>query len=295
MRSTTHILVVNGVKVRQPVFILGAPHSGTELLARAIKRSTGIHLTVGRPGVLRTTYAFARQPSLASERGAAAARVLRDAYAHAWQISAEACAECPLECREMGTFTEEGSCVPQHGVERFGDASPDLIYCAEVIREAFPDARFLQVIRDGRDAVAEMLGDPRCLAWFQPGMDNVDEVFPNPFFGVEDGEERAHWPEAGPTVKCALRWRGSVRLSARLRAGTPAEQLLTLRFEDMCARPAATLEKVSDYLDHPLARDALDGAPSDPGAPRSRLTAKQIGVVERIAGEELRRLGYPVG
>nr|WP_308209961.1 hypothetical protein [Actinomadura madurae] len=47
------------------------------------------------------TYAFARQPSIASERGKGAARVLRDAYAQAWQVSARACAECPDECREL--------------------------------------------------------------------------------------------------------------------------------------------------------------------------------------------------
>ena len=43
MRST-HILVVNGRKVRQPVFVLGAPHSGTDLVARALKRLSLIHI-----------------------------------------------------------------------------------------------------------------------------------------------------------------------------------------------------------------------------------------------------------
>jgi hypothetical protein len=292
MTSTPHILVVNGVKVRQPVFVLGAPHSGTELLASAIKRSPGIHLTFGRPGVLRTIYAFARQPSFAADRGEGSARVLRDAYAHAWQITPDGCAECPLECRELGDHITSGTCVPENGVERFGDATPDLIYSADVLRAAFPDARLLQIIRDGRDVVADMVNDQRCLAWFRPGMDNVDEVFPNPFFGVDTGEERAHWHSAGPTVKCALRWRGTVRLSARLHADTPADQLRTVRFEDMVADPAGTLAQISDYLRHPLAKGGLTVRPGDIGRGRAALTAKQIGVVERVAGEELRRLGY---
>jgi hypothetical protein len=41
MRLPPHILVVNGIKVRRPVFLLGAPHSGADLLARALKRSPG--------------------------------------------------------------------------------------------------------------------------------------------------------------------------------------------------------------------------------------------------------------
>ncbi len=91
------------------------------------------------PGVLRVTYAFARQPSIATERGKGAARVLRDAYAEAWQVSARACAQCPDECREMaglpprppvppGRPVPEGElpkpCVDPQGLARFADASP---------------------------------------------------------------------------------------------------------------------------------------------------------------------------
>ena len=47
-----HILVVNGRKVRQPVFVLGAPCSGVSILARALKRSEGFHLTMGQRWVL---------------------------------------------------------------------------------------------------------------------------------------------------------------------------------------------------------------------------------------------------
>ena len=43
-----HILVVNGRKVRQPVFIIGAPCSGIDLLARSLKRSAGFHFTLGQ-------------------------------------------------------------------------------------------------------------------------------------------------------------------------------------------------------------------------------------------------------
>jgi Sulfotransferase family len=295
MRSTPHILVVNGVKIRRPVFIVGAPHSGTDLLAYALKRADGVHVTMGRPEVMRVTYAFARRPSMITDRGPGAARVLRDAYAAAWQITPRACAECSLECRELSGLLESGACVQQEGVHRFGDATPDLLYSADALLDAFPDAQLLQVIRDGRDAVAQMIDDPNCLAWFRPGVANLDEVFPNPFLGVEDDHERSRWPRAGPTVKCALRWRGSVRLSAKLRAQTPHEQLLTVRFEDVLADPDRAAAELSDYLGHDISAGAfarVSPGGGEPGKGRSRLSAKQIGVVERIAGRELRRLGY---
>ena len=303
MRSTPHILVVNGTKVRRPVFVLGAPHSGTDLLARAIKRSTGFHLTVGRPSVLQAVYAFARRPSIASGSERGAARVLRDAFAEAWQISPDCCAECPAECRELSGFPPPGPCVQPRGAYRFGDASPDLIYSADVILDAFPDAQLIQVIRDGRDVVADMLADERCLTWFKPGFDNLDKVFPNPFLGVEEVSERDRWQSAAPAVKCALRWRGSVRLSARLLAQTPAEQLFTVRYEDLAAHPGQVTESVSDYLGSPVSRVVLAGLVSTRdretdrmpvGRWRDRLSARQIIQVEKIAGIELTRLGYPL-
>ncbi|GAA4227112.1 hypothetical protein GCM10022254_13990 [Actinomadura meridiana] len=301
--------MVNGTKVRRPVFILGAPHSGAELLARAVKRSPGFHLTTGRHGVLRVTYAFARQPSIAAERGRGAARVLRDACAEAWLVSARACARCPGECRELAGLppeppAEPGSgepCVDPGGITRFADASPDLIYSADVLLDAFPDAQFVQVIRDGRDAVADMLADERCLAWFKPAIANLDTVFPNPFLGVEDHTERSRWPRAAPAVKCALRWRGAVRLSARLRRQVPDEQLLTVRYEDLVTKPRRLGADLARYLDAPISRTTLSGLvrvqdggdeTGGVGSWRERLTSRQLAQVEKVAGTELRRLGY---
>jgi hypothetical protein len=293
-RSTSpHILVVNGTKVRRPVFLLGAPHSGVELVARAIRRSAAFHLTMGRPNVMRTVYAFARRPSIATGRGAGAARVMRDAYAQSWQVVPGGCAECPAQCRDLGRIDAEGMCTDPRGIQRFADATPDLIYSTDVILDAFPDAQLVQVIRDGRDAVAGMLTDERCLAWFRPGFANLDEVFPNPFLGVEDETERVRWPQAGVAVKCALRWRGSIRLSARLRAQTPDEQLFTVRYEDLVSHPREILGDLSEYLGQRIARNALHGVhDGDVGVWQEHLTPKQVTQVEKIAGDELRRLGY---
>ncbi|RFU39325.1 sulfotransferase, partial [Actinomadura logoneensis] len=198
----------------------------------------------------------------------------------------------------------EEPCVEPRGVERFADATPDLLYSADVLLDAFPDAQLVQVIRDGRDVVAEMLADDGCLGWFRPGLSNLDEVFPNPFLGVEEESERLRWPGAALAVKCALRWRGSVRLSARLRAQTPEDQLHTVRFEDLAADPRQIAREVSEYLQAPLSPGVLaglvrPGAPTDPNEPerrvgiwRDRLTPRQVVQVERIAGNELARLGY---
>lgn len=293
MPATRHILVVNGHKVGKPVFVLGGPHSGTDLLARALKQSGGFHLTIGRPNVLRVIYAFARRPSIPHGRGEAAARVLRDAFAEAWQISASGCIGCPPQCRQAGFVGGAGPCVNIRSVSRYGDASPDLLYCAHVLLDAFPDAQLVQLVRDGRDVVADMLADEASLAWFRPSFSNVDSEFPNPFFGVETETERAGWAAMSLAGKCALRWRGAVRFAARLRRDLSQEQLTTLRYEDLVRQPRQATLAVSDFLGAPASTVALQAATAAGlGTWRRRLTKDQAGEVEKIAGEDLRRIGY---
>ena len=298
MPSTRHILVVNGRKVRQPVFIIGAPHSGTHLLARALKRSDGVHLTIGQSSVLRVIYAFARRPSIHDGRGEAAASVLRDAFGQGWRITPHGCLECVPECREAAGLVSGaiGPCATERGLSIYGDASPDLAYCAEALTDAFPDARIVQFIRDGRDVAACMLADQSILSWFKPSFANLDTEFPNPFFGVETEEDRDQWPALSLAAKCALRWRGTVRLAARLRRNLPAEQLITVRYETLLERPADTASAISAFAGVPLPAAAMGATRLPPamraGGWRRALSAGQVADVEKVAGEELRRVGY---
>jgi hypothetical protein len=292
MRPPTHILVVNGIKVRRPVFVLAAPHSGADLLARALKRSPGFHLTMGRAAVTHVVHAFARRPSI-TRRGAGATRVLRDAMAESWQILPGACRECPPPCREAGGVTGTGPCAVPGTVARFGDASPDLLYSAPVLLQAFPDARFIQLIRDGRDMAADMMADPAALSWFKPAMLSDETEFPNPFLGVNSAEHVDRWKAMSTAGKCALRWRGAVRLSAALRQELPREQLLTLRYEDMITSPGEAVEILSHFLETRVSKIALYGR-SVPkvGLWRTRLRPEDASLVEKVAREELARLGY---
>jgi hypothetical protein len=298
MAARPHILVVNGRKVWQPVFVIGAPHSGADLLGRAIKRSPGFHLTIGQEAVQSVVYAFARSPSIQRGHGDAAATVLRDAFAQAWQVTAHCCLTCSPVCRDAGHVTGPACCVAERDIVRYGDASPDLMYCAEALIDAFADAKLLQIIRDGRDVVAAMLGDPLTLSWFKPGMANVEAEFPNPFFGIETENDRAIWPELSTAGKCAMRWRGSVRAMARLRAALSAEQLATLRYENVVRHPAETAAGVSDFVGETIrpieARMRRRDGPGDaePGGWRRVLTPAQVSEVESVAGPDLRRVGY---
>ena len=305
MATPRHILIVNSRSVYQPLFVIGAPHSGAGLIGRALKASAGLHVTIGQPSVLRVVYAFARRPSMYRGRTQAAASVIRDALAQGWQVTPHSCLDCTRECRSAAGLAADavGPCVDLRGLERFGDASPDLIYCAEALAEAFPDARIVQVVRDGRDAVAGMLADPLVMSWFRPSFVNVDAEFPNPFFGVESDDDREIWPKLTPAGQCSLRWRWSVRLAARLHHSLPSGQLKTIRYEYLLSKPEDALADLSRFVGTSMqAAEIRNEARAARGRSRSRrgpayetsLTSEDITQIEKIAGEELRRLGYTV-
>jgi Sulfotransferase family len=307
MALRPHILVVNGRKVRQPVFVIGAPHSGADLLGSVLKRSAGFHVTIGQPSVASIVHAFARSPSIQRGRGEAAAAVLRDAFAQAWQVDPESCRACSPACRDAGGVTGAGSCVADRDIVRYGDASPDLMYCAAALLDAFSDARIVQIIRDGRDVVAAMLADADVLAWFRPGVATVEREFPHPFFGIETDADLAAWAGLSLTAKCAMRWRGSVREMARLRTSLAAEQLATFRYEQLIGDPAAAARAISAFLgtevraaairehvrDRDRGRDQGRGPAVLPvGGWRRALSPQQVLEVEQLTGAELRRVGY---
>jgi hypothetical protein len=292
--SRPHILVVNGRKVRQPVFVIGVPQAGTDLLARAFKRTPGFHMTLGQRWVLPVVQAFARTPSLARGRPEAAATVLRDAFAQGWQVGPGCCLGCAQACRDAAGTAGTGPCIAEQAIRRYGDASPELLYCADSLIDAFPDARLVQVVRDGRDVVAGMLADAAALAWFRPGFVNLDTELTHPLLGVDSPPDRSQWAEASVAGKCAMRWRGTVRTMARLRMRLSPEQLITLRYEEMVRQPAAAASALSAFTETEVApvEAQVAGTPMEPGAWRRILTSAQAAEVEQMAGEELRRVGY---
>jgi hypothetical protein len=274
------------------VFVIGAPHSGADLLARALKQTQGFHFTIGQPSVLSVVYAFARSPSIQQGRGEAAATVLRDAFAQAWQVTPHACMICLPACRLARRRPAAGTCVDEREIIRYGDASPEMMYCAEALVDAFGDAKLVQIIRDGRDVVAAMLADPESLAWFKRGVANVDTEFPNPFFGVETESDLAAWPKLSEAGKCAMRWRGSVHKMARLRSSLSADQLTTFRYEQVLREPQAAATALSDFIGVKVERIDCPAKPIADGGWRRALNSAQRAEVEKVAGQQLRRVGY---
>jgi hypothetical protein len=118
---------------------------------------------------------------------------------------------------------------------------------------------------------------------------NTDTEFPNPFFGIETAEDLDLWPSLSPAAKCALRWRWSIRLAARLHRELPPGHLKTVRYEHLLSRPRAAVAELSEFTGVKVSHTMI---PARKPSSAAGLTTDQAAEIGKVAGEELRRLGY---
>jgi hypothetical protein len=91
-----------------------------------------------------------------------------------------------------------------------------------------------------------------------------------------------------------------VRLAARLHHSLPAGQLKTIRYENLMNKPDEALADLSRFAGTTVqAAEIRNEARASQGRWRSRrtgpaqsLSTEETTEIEKIAGEELRRLGY---
>ena len=100
------------------------------------------------------------------------------------------------------------------GKQWWADKTPPNIDHVDLLAEVFPGARFVELVRDGRDVALSMITMP----W---GDNNV-------------------WTTG-------VRWAHCIREGERQRAARPDDVLL-VRYEDLVGEPAAQLQRVSEFL-----------------------------------------------
>lgn len=113
-----------------------------------------------------------------------------------------------------------------HGKTLYGDKTPDYMLSMPFLVRLFPEARFVHVIRDGRD-VALALRD-------------VD------------------WMRQNEVVDCALYWALRVETARRAGRWLGPHRYCEVRYEDLVRDPAATLRRVCEFLCLRYVDDMLD-------------------------------------
>jgi hypothetical protein len=149
----------------------------------------------------------------------------------------------------------------------------------------FPDALFVHLIRDAR-AVGRSILDRR------EHHDGLDEWWGNRPPGWRD------WLGCRPAEQVALQWRLCIEHTRRSAQALAPERYLEVRYEDFCDAPTDTLERTAAFCGLTWPPALLEELVSDVRSQnfkwRERLAADEIEDIEKVAGDLLGDLGYPI-
>jgi hypothetical protein len=167
------------------------------------------------------------------------------------------------------------------------EQTPESAFLIGAARSAYPQARFVHVIRDGRDVACSVLEQ----GWLNAGRTGSDDARLS--FGAHvrfwvEPERREEFSRASDATRAAWMWR-------RYLSAAAGQGAFELRYESMVADPAATAEQLAAYLDTDaghLAESLSQAHARSLGRWRTDLTPGQLADVEREAGALLAGLGY---
>jgi Sulfotransferase family len=240
------------------VFVIGSPRSGTTFVGRALGSLPGF-VDLGEVAPLKAAI-----PELAGASPSEAAPVLRRIL---------------VATRRLGLV----------GSRRAVEQTPETAFVAETAALAFPEARFVHAVRDGRDVVCSLL-ERGWLSGGRAGRDDAGHPYgAEPRFWVE-AERRAEFRAASDARRAAWAWRRYVSAARAL-----GERAFELRYERLAVQPALVAAELAAHLGverEPVAR-ALEAAHSSSvGRFRSELEPAQLDDVVAEAGALLAELGY---
>lgn len=293
-----------------PVFLVGAPRSGTSLLYKALSlhpRAAYISNWVHRFPRFPQLALLDRMALRAPERRHRAWFPSGNAYAPGqarapWERLIPSPGEGEPVFARAGIGTEAVTELPPVGpeiealrdafaaIQRWGDG--DVLFVKRIannrriplLRAAFPGARYVELVRDPR-AVALSLTK---VDWW-PAMRLWWLGQTPPEWVAKGGDER---------VLGAKHWRHEVDALHQHLADVPVSQRLTLRYEDLVADPGAELRRVAGFsgLDPDdadwVASLARMSFPDRNEAWRNDLRPEQARAIDSVAAEALDRYGY---
>jgi Sulfotransferase family len=258
---------------------LGAPRSGTRLLGRL----TGAHPDIAVIHEARFVPGWFRHRRGVTPEGFVTPELVEklvafERFEHL-QVDREQLEQLVAGRREMPYSAFVTELFDLHGKalgkRLVADKSPRYVRNLPTLHELWPAARFVHLVRDGRDVCLSVL------SWKKV---------------VERGELVANLPtwEEDRTTTVALWWERLVRLG---REDGPA-LYHEVRYEALVADPAAECEDLCAFLGVPY-DDAMvrhhEGRPPTSGLRkwRTQMAPEEVERFEAVAGELLDELGYP--
>ena len=256
----------------RPIFIIGSPRSGTTFLGSCIAelgRVSYHHEPIATKAMARNVYSGAW--------GESRARFFYKAV-YRWLLR-----------------------IHVDGDLRFAEKTPRNCFLIPFLSRAFPEAQFIHIMRDGRDAALSHSKKP----WLQVASADSGKREPGgyrygpyPRFWVEK-HRLEEFERTTDLHRCIWAWRRHVESALSAIAVLPPVRHHTVRYEELVARPATEAEKLLDFLhiSEPASRSRFQESVANiharsVGRWKEELSDEELSTIEHEAGVLLRTLGY---
>ena len=265
-----------------PLIVLGVGRSGTTLLRVMLDRN---------PELAIPDESFFMLPLARRHRGSVKADAFyedlrRLPRLREWGLTAE---DVRPRLRDRMTSGEAIAAIfetyaTKNGKPRWGDKTPLYMQHLQLLERLFPDALWVHLVRDGRDAALSFLALP-------------------------EGFSGKTWAQPRTVAQFAARW--AVEIDAARALGRRAgERYLELRYEDLVADPARELQRICEFASLPWEPEMVEYAGkvdvsnlpehqrlAQPPTPnvrnwREEMPATDARAFEDVAGDVLRSSGY---
>jgi hypothetical protein len=271
-----------------PVFVLGFQRSGTTLLRLLLDAHSELAIPFESMSVIdfyhrRRDYA---DLSTTEQRARLVADLLAARGFSAWRpavtvadLDLDQCTSYPAVIDQVFT-----AYARKCGKQRWGDKTPGYTRDVHILNELFPDAKYVHLVRDGRDAALSLLRQPWGPSDFLSALEEWNEV---------------------------------VGWSRKMCRMLPRDRYLEIRYEDLVNDTEGVLRQITSFLSLPFEPDMLNGngaatgklpersvafhtnldRPVDSSLAfdwRRRLSPADQAIALKIAGRLLGELGYPV-
>jgi hypothetical protein len=248
----------------QPVVVMGRGHSGTRIVAWAL-----VELGI-RMGTIK-------------------AKATGDCQDRRFTGTIKKLARRTLHLAATATPNQRDLHTFQKAVHKYldwmGDISPawgwkfpETYLIGNIVEATFPDARYIHMIRDGRDLAFKMhLTDDPNRGLGRALLKHLNAVDKPDYF------------------QAALSWDFQVRRFSTL-AAELGDRLHTLTFEALCRNPIGEMEKIASFLDVPMTNDCRNYLKDEVNPTKvaqfRKENAAKVAEVENLLSETLTRYGY---
>lgn len=158
------------------------------------------------------------------------------------------------------------------------------------LREIFPNARFVHVLRDGRPVAASFLKVDWWRGWRGPS---------GWLFGDLTAEQSAEWlrHDRSFVALAGIQWKILMDAMEHAKQSVPSSCMLEIRYEELCRDPVSHFRQVADFAELPWMRSfertiRATTLRSENDKWRRDFTTEQQAILESVLRKHLERYGY---